>query len=326
MLNKKKLTVILLILYISILSAESKNWQEEGNLFMVKSNYQKHDQEEKGAENFLQSKSKVEEPVDKIEEYPIHISRQHIRVKYFDFCGMPEVEKCSMFITLYSPTVCPFVLYDDFKNTAAEGKLQIGENKIPIPYDRIFLSTDSHAYVLSIFFDGQSKEIKVNFVIKYSCPEFLNFDPKTGEVTPKLKNEWKKELKYTSKIVLDKKVIVRSGLTNIFAAGACLLLKSQIDRFNSKVEKRAVMTSVESSKKLLTNFSIGFTVMGLSSIFKALKKEESKRDIVVEDKEAIEFNKNLGKEFELKKDEWKDEIYATISVIPISKDKTKEEK
>lgn len=334
MLIKKQFITIYLILSLSLLNILSNNRVDKNVFYPRPGNDKFVTHQDKYEANELQMESGINtvETPGTAKKYYIEIPEQHIRIKYFDFCGSPGMEECSLRLVINSSIESEFTLSDEISEvsevTLTEGKLKIGQNDVDIPYSKNFLRKPSHEYTFKYSTCGESKEVKIAFNLKYDgWPENkIFFEPKTGAISLNLKSEGKKVIKKKTKLVLDKKVMIKSGLPGIFLGALILFVSPQINKFGERAKVQSIRTSIESSKRLVTTFGIGFTVYGLSSIFRALKKSKFEGEVLKSDGEAIIYNRNLKKEYEIKELEWKDRIVVTVLVAPVPNNSNKEVK
>lgn len=323
---KKQLIAVQLILSVSLLNALCNNVVEKIIFYPSQGNYQYLTRQFRYVENETQLEYKVnfvETPGD-IEKTYIEIPEQRIRIKYFDLCESTETEMCNLRVVINSSIESEFTLFkykndnEKFKEKLklVEGKLKIGQNNVYIPYNRAFLRKRRHEYTLIFNNNGNEHEVKIEFNLKYDgWPEDkLHFEPETGKIALKLKSEGKKVIIAKSKLVLNRKVIIKSGLTNVILGVIILLASPKIDKLRERAKEQSVRTSIESSKRLFKTFGIGVTVYGLGSIFRSLKKTKLKGEVFKSDNEAVIYNRNLKREFEIREREWKDRIIVTVSV------------
>jgi hypothetical protein len=206
------------------------------------------------------------------------------------------------------------------------GKLKVGQNSVDIPYNKDFIRQPDHEYTFKYLINGNYEEVKIQFNLKYEgWPEDkIYFEPKTGTIDLKLKSEGKKVIKEKSRRLLDKRVIIRAGLTNVILGGIIILLSPQIEKLSEKSNTHSISTTIKSSKRLVTTFGIGFTVYGLNSILRAIKKNRLKGEMLESDDEAMIYNRNLKEEYKIKEREWRDRIIVIVTIPWVRIDVNKE--
>ncbi len=330
MINKKPLFLIFLVLLVSVLSAQIEAEPDKCKFSGIPVHYYQliWQTQHTNKDVSVEIETEPGENPRQTGKHTIEVPEMHknFSIKYFDSCGVTGAGNCSFDIMIKSFVKSPFVLYDEQGKKVTDGKLDFGLNTITILYDGTFVKKDRHKYTLWIFNDGKSEKVELELRIEYKWPKELDFDTKTGQYDLNLKNERRKVLKYMSKIGLNKKTFIKSGLMNLLAGVAVLFAKSQIERINKNMENRSISTSLDSSKRLFTTFWIGFTVYGLKSIVKAIKRKKSYGDVVDKDVMAIEYNEDLKKQFKNKINKWKEKIIAKISIVLIQKNANMEVK
>jgi hypothetical protein len=316
---KKQFIAIHLILSISLFNILSNNKVDKIIFYPLPGNDQNLTHQGNYSENEFQVQASINsaETPDDIEEFYIEIPEQHFRIKYFDFCGSPGMGMCKLKLVINSSIESKFALIDNLSGkTAQKGKLKVGQNNVDLPYNRDFIRKPDHDYTFKYSINGNSEEVKIRFDLKYDGwpEEKIYFEPKTGTIDLKLKSEGKKVIKEKSNLVLDKKVLIRSGLSNLIFGGIIVLFSPKIEKLSEKSTKQWLNTDIKSSKRLVTTFGLGFTIYGLNSILRSLKKNKLKGEMFENDDEAMIYNRNLKEEYKLKESEWKDSIIVIVRV------------
>lgn len=229
----------------------------------------------------------------------VEIENQFIKIKYFDRCGVWDEKMCKLDIAVNSSIESEFILNDNRGNKISEGRLLVGKNTIIIPYGPGFVKKNEHVYMLKLQKVDIPDNIMIELKLSYEYPSHSVFDYKTGIINPKENSRFQKQIKKRSYYNFDKKKFLKSGLTNVLLGVAILLAKSGRNNLKERVDQQSIRTSIDSSGKFISTFGIGFTVYGLSSIFRAFKKRELKGDTV---------DKKLRKQIE----ELKDQVFVLI--------------
>lgn len=323
----KQIIAIQLILSISLFNILSNNKIGKIVIYKCLGNDQQLTQQGKDREKpQMEFETNFQEPTDEIEKAYIEIPEQHIQIKYFS--GSQETEECKLKVVIISPIEVEFTLSDEYpKNTIIKkGKFENGPNNIFIPYSEEFLRRNKHEYRLGFNYNGYVHEPKIILSLEYDGwpRDKFNFEPETGKITLKLKSEGQRVIRDKSKLVLDKKAIIKAGVPKIILGAIILLASPQISRLAEKAKAQSVRTSIESSKRVFNTFGVGLTVYGLSSIFKAFKRNKLKGEFLETNDEAMAYNKKLKEEYLINEREWKDEITVTVTVNGVNEMLNKE--